>query len=159
ALMFATTLWLGAVGARAVEPIRLDVGGGQFVDHQGRVVLMRGVNIVDKCGTNESVTLDGCPVRTNPGAESYPNDDSLMYGFTIKDAEFLKKQGFNVVRLGISFSNLLPQRPATPGSFTVNQTYLDTVVRVARLLADQGIWYFVDMHQDCFEEWPAWAIP
>jgi endoglycosylceramidase len=125
------------------EPTRLHTAGGYFRDSLGRVVLLHGVNLVDK----------------GPAATAYPAADANALGFTAKDAAFLRQSGFNVVRLGINWSQLLPDRPTDPHHFVVKAAYLDKVVRVARLMAVEKIFVLLDLHQDCWQEWPQWAVP
>jgi endoglycosylceramidase len=132
-----------AVRTRSRTPVRLHTAGGYFRDAQGRVVILRGMNIVDK----------------GPAASAYRPTDAVGNGFTDKDARFLADSGFNFVRLGINWSQLVASRPKIPGRLTIDPRYLDKVVRVAKLLAAHRIYYMLDLHQDCFAEWPSWAIP
>ncbi|MGH9137300.1 MAG: cellulase family glycosylhydrolase, partial [Acidimicrobiales bacterium] len=101
---------------------RLRVEGRWLVDEHGRVVLLHGVNNVDK--TPPYVTLDD--------------------GFTLTadDAALLAAHGFNTVRLGVEFDGLMP----TPGD--IDEAYLDRIVAVVNLLGAQGIHVLLDNHQD-----------
>jgi len=120
-------------------PVRLQTEGGYFRDAQGRVVILHGFNL---------------------NGTEFPNSDSAgPEGFTAKDADFLAANGFNFIRLGINWSQFVPERPMDPGHFTIDQTALDKVLRVADLLASDHIYYMLDFHQGCFQEWPDWAIP
>lgn len=77
-------------------------------------------------------------------------------GFGQDDARFLREQGFNVVRLGITWANLQPK------ARSFSKPYLKSVKQTIRMLAKQGIYTIVDFHQDQFSELygdgaPGWA--
>jgi endoglycosylceramidase len=119
-------------------PVRLQTGGGHFRDAQGRVVILHGFNL---------------------NGSEFPDDTLTPFGFTAKDADFLVANGFNFLRLGVDWSRLVPQRPENPRQFTIDQTALAKITRVAQLLASRRIYFMIDFHQGCFHEWPEWAIP
>ncbi|RMI27826.1 endoglycoceramidase I [Nocardia stercoris] len=116
----------------------LHVAGSQFVDQYGRVVLLHGVNNVDK-----------------QAPYIQPGD-----GVTVTDADaaMLARHGFDTVRLGVSFDAMMP----TPG--VVDTAYLDRVVAVVDMLAQHGIHTLLDNHQDGLSSvwdgngFPAWSI-
>jgi endoglycosylceramidase len=120
----------------ATPQLRRD--GPWSVDGAGRVVLLHGVNAVWKL----------TPYTPPETAE----------GFIAQDADFLARNGFNAVRIGILFSGVMPQ----PG--VIDQGYLDAWQRVIDLLAARHIWVMIDFHQDLFTErfqgegFPAWAV-
>jgi len=58
------------------------------------------------------------------------------------EAERLAEYGVNVVRLGFMWSGYNP----APGVF--NQTYMSLVKTIVARLNNQGIYVFMDMHQD-----------
>jgi endoglycosylceramidase len=110
----------GAVFAGEVE--RLAHAGRWFTDQDGRVVILRGVNMVSKL-----------PPYTASAA-----------GFGEEDAALLAASGFNVVRLGVIHSAVEPE----PGRY--DDAYLDDLARTVELLARHGIWSLLDFHQDVF---------
>ncbi|QLY31645.1 cellulase family glycosylhydrolase [Nocardia huaxiensis] len=122
------------------DPVAGDirVAGSRFVDEFGRVVLLHGVNNVDK----EAPYIE-------------PGD-----GFTLTedDAALLARHGFNTVRLGVSFDGLMPTRGV------VDTAYLDRVAAVVDILARHGIHTLLDNHQDGLSKpwqgngFPAWAL-
>ncbi|WP_456237929.1 endoglycoceramidase I [Nocardia terrae] len=126
----------GAPDAASVGRIHAD--GSRFVDESGRVVVLHGVNNVDKA-----------PPYIEPGD-----------GFTVtaEDAAALAGHGFNTVRLGVSFDALMP----TEG--VVDTAYLDRVAGVVDTLAQYGIHTLLDNHQDGLSKpwggngFPEWAI-
>jgi len=78
-------------------------------------------------------------------------------GFDADDAAFLRAQGFNVVRLGVVFGGVMPE----PG--VIDQAYVDSIVETVDVLAAEGIYVLLDMHQDGYgplthgNGFPAWA--
>ena len=96
--------------------------GRWLTDARGRVVLLHGVNEVEKS----------------------PPFLSSATGFGPDDAEFLAAEGFNAVRLGVDFRGLMPQ----PGH--IEPAYVDDLVGTVEELAAEGIFVLVDFHQDGF---------
>ncbi|SDY27956.1 endoglycoceramidase [Saccharopolyspora shandongensis] len=142
-LLLVLALTLTMVGAAAPvqaapadPPLRID--GRWFVDEQNRVVLLHGVNNVDK----EAPYIE-------------PGD-----GFTLTadDARLLARHGFNTVRLGVSFDGLMPSRG------DVDEAYLDRLAGVIDVLGASGIHVLLDNHQDGLSKswtgngFPEWAI-
>jgi len=78
-------------------------------------------------------------------------------GFGADDARFLRRNGFNTVRLGLIYAGVEP----SPGRYS--SSYLKRSRRLERLLHRHGIFSLVDFHQDLYNEryegegWPAWA--
>lgn len=117
---------------------RVRVDGPWFVDEQNRVVLLHGVNNVDK----EAPYIQ-------------PGDGLTL---TEKDAELLAGHGFNTVRLGFSFDALMPERGK------IDQAYLDRLSGVIDMLGAAGIHVLLDNHQDGLsKKWggngfPEWVL-
>ncbi len=115
---------------------RLRVRDGWFVDPAGRVVLLHGVNVVDK------------------RPPYLPSFDELNEA----DADAMRDLGFNVVRLGFIWKGLEPE----PG--IVDRAYLARFVALVRLLTSRGLYVLVDAHQDLWNERfggegaPDWAV-
>ncbi len=95
--------------------------GRWLTDRQGRVVLLHGVNVVAKGS------------RT-PAQE----------GFGSEDAAWLAANGFDVVRLGLSPSALMP------GPGVIDAAYLDSFAATVRDLTGHGLYVLLDIHQDCW---------
>lgn len=95
---------------------------GWFVDDQGRVVQLRGVNEVFKA------------------APFFPAAD----GFGADDARLLRELGFNTVRLGVNLEGLMPE----PGE--ISSAYLDGLAKSVDDLEAEGMWAVLDFHQDGF---------
>ncbi len=113
--------------------------GAFMVDEYNRVVLLHGLNAVWKL-------------------KPYTIPDSGK-GFTGADADFLAANGFNLVRLGVLFAGVMPQKGV------IDPNYLDGVDRVVQLLASRHIRVLLDFHQDMYNEqfqgegFPDWAVP
>ena len=96
----------------------LHADGRQLLDAQGRKVLLRGFN------TDALV--------------NYPKDPAPP--FDESDATLIQQAGFDVVRLGIDWSQLEPVRGR------INQPYLDHVASVVSMLNRHGLYVVLDMH-------------
>jgi len=114
---------------------RLDTSGRWFVDSQGRIVIIRGFNMINKL-----------PPYTLSAA-----------GFTEEDAIIMQREGFNGVRVGVIYSAVEP----SPGKY--DDRYLEDIERSVRMLASHGIWSLIDFHQDAWgptfkgQGMPEWA--
>ncbi|RLD77353.1 MAG: hypothetical protein DRJ10_12090, partial [Bacteroidetes bacterium] len=114
------------------EPVTIN--GTKFIDGFGRQILLNGMNLVNK---NPKENYIG--QYTNP--EIFKN---------------FKKWGFNVIRLGIIWDGLEPE----PGVY--NEEYLQEIDKQIKLAEDNGLFVFLDMHQDLFsvkysDGAPKWA--
>jgi aryl-phospho-beta-D-glucosidase BglC (GH1 family) len=112
----------------------LSVRDRRIVDESGRTVLLRGFNT--------STLLEPTVLRS-------PLEDA--------DATMMERDGFDVVRLAVSWGRLEPQR----GHW--DTAYLDSVAATVRLLNSHHLYVVLDMH---FLDWssafggsgaPAWA--
>jgi endoglycosylceramidase len=142
ATVLATVAALGGVGALAPvadaagAPRALKHEGRWITDRQGRTVILHGWNMVNKLP----------PYR--PAAVGFGRDD----------ARFLRRHGFNTVRLGIIHKGLEPR----PGTY--DGRYLRSIKRTTRQLRRRGIQVLLDFHQDMYNERfngegePDWAV-
>ncbi len=110
--------------------------GDYLTNSDGQVVLLHGLNEVYKEAPYE------------PASDGFSNDD----------AQFLAANGFNVVRVGVIWSELEPE----PGEF--NTSYLDSIESTVQTLGNNGIYSILDFHQDAYstafggEGAPDWAV-
>jgi len=111
----------------------VSIKGQNFIDPQGRVLTLHGINVVNK----------------EPGTK---------YLGHIAQEEFarLKTWGFNVVRLGIIWDGLEPE----PGVY--NEEYLKGIDQMIQWATESDIYVFLDMHQDLYsvefsDGAPSWA--
>jgi endoglycosylceramidase len=116
--------------------------GRWFTDTGGRVVILHGLNMVYKVG-------------------SYRPADA---GFGADDARWLRRQGFNTIRLGIIYKGLEPKPPSRSGALRYRRGYIRSLAGTESLLAKQGIFTLLDFHQDLYNErfqgegWPDWQV-
>ena len=121
------------------RPPQLRRQGRWLVDPHGRVVIVHGLNLVWK---------------HRPYAPPATRE-----GFTRRDADWLRRHGFNGARLGTLWAGLTP---AAPGK--ADPRYLRRWQRVMDLLSRRGIWMQLDAHQDQWHETyggegvPDWAV-
>ncbi len=127
---------VAAPAASASPALPLDHAGRWITDAQGRVVVLHGLNMVNK-------------------RPPYAPD---AVGFGDDDAAFLASEGYDTVRLGIIYAALEPQ----PGVY--DDAYLDRIAQTVETLGRHGIVSLLDFHQDLYNErfqgegWPAWAV-
>jgi endoglycosylceramidase len=111
----------------------VSVDGGKFVDPDGRQVLMHGLSIISKAKQENYQSWHG------------PREFALM-----------RDWGMNCIRLGIIWDGLEPD----PGVF--DEAYLKQVDQRIAWARDNGLYVFLDMHQDLFsvlfsDGAPEWA--
>ncbi len=131
-----------AVKAGAEPRGPLSHEGRWITDRGGRVVILHGWNMVYKVG-------------------SYRPADS---GFGRDDIRFLRRHGFNTIRLGIIQNAVEPKLPAEGEPADYREGYLRSIGRTERLLAKRKIFTLLDVHQDLYNErfegegFPDWAV-
>jgi endoglycosylceramidase len=111
----------------------ITTSGMRFIDTEGREILLRGVNIVDKS----------------------PQRNYLSW-HSEEDFARLRDWGMNVIRLGIIWDGLEPE----PGVY--NDAYLAEIDKRIEWAAKYGLYVFLDMHQDLYsvlysDGAPEWA--
>lgn len=116
-----------------VDPGFVRVDGTQLRDGDGRMIILRGINYVNKDSKNKHLNLIG---------------DKAF-----KD---IKAWGYNSVRMGVNWHALEP----SPGVY--NQIYLADLDERIAYAKEYGIYVILDMHQDLWGEKfgggaPLWA--
>ena len=126
-----------AAPASAAGPVPpLGHEGRWITDAHGRVVFIHAVNMVYK------------------RPPYYPKAS----GFGADDARFLRRHGFNGVRLGVIYAGVEPK----PGKY--DDRYIARIADTQRTLARSGVFSLIDFHQDLYNEkfqgegWPDWAV-
>jgi endoglycosylceramidase len=109
-----------SIASSAVPTGTISHDGRWLTDTAGRVVMLHGVNMVEK------------------SPPYYPS----AAGFGEDDAAWIERHGFNVVRLGVLPTGLMPQ----PGR--IDATYLDHLATTVDLLARHHLYVLLDFHQD-----------
>jgi len=116
--------------------VALGHAGRWLTDDRGRVVLLHGVNVVNKL----------------------PPYHPAAAGFDRAHAGRIAREGFNAVRLCMVWKGLEPE----PGAY--DDRYLEAVAGVAALLGEEGLHVLLDFHQDLWNERfggegaPDWAV-
>jgi endoglycosylceramidase len=132
----AILLAAAPAAALAAPSAPLSQRGRWVTDARGRVVVLHGVNMVYK---------------RPPYAPS-------AAGFDAPDARFLRRAGFDTVRLGVIYKAVEP----SPGHY--DDAYLANIAKTVKLLSSQGIFTLLDFHQDLYNErfqgegFPDWAV-
>lgn len=122
---------------------RRETGERCFVDAEGRERFFHGTNAI---------------VKGPPWIPSREGFDP-MTSLTAEDFRMMRSAGLNLIRLGVMWPGVEPQRGV------YNETYLQIVTDLAREAASYGIYILADMHQDglserfCGEGVPLWAVP
>ncbi len=112
---------------------KIKAQGKQFIDQEGRSVILHGINMVCK------------------------NKEKGYIGeYSESDFKQLKAWGFNTVRLGIFWDGLEPEA----GKYS--ETYLDQIEEIVCRAQRHDIYVYLDMHQDLFsvlyaDGAPEWA--
>ncbi len=108
--------------------------GRWLTDAAGRVLLLHGVNVVEK----------------------HPPYYPSAFGFNLADAKWLAANGFDVVRLGVLPTGAMP----TPGQ--ISQSYFSHLATTVKQLARYNVLTLLDVHQDGYgpsvgsDGFPAW---
>jgi endoglycosylceramidase len=125
-----------AAVAQAAPTAPLGHSGRWITDARGRVVILHGVNMVNK----------------------KPPYSPAATGFGDDDAAFLQHNGFDAVRLGLIYKGVEPN----PGAY--DDGYLNQIAQTEADLARHGVFSQLDFHQDLYNErfqgegWPDWAV-
>ena len=122
-MLAALSIFTILVQTSASDLSKIYVKDGQFVDLDGRIRLFRGINSVIK---------------------HYPWYDPKML-----DSERhrqLGDWGFNAIRLGAMWSGVEPEQGH------INETYIDILKEIVDGLRSNGIYTYLDMHQDVLTE-------
>ena len=123
-----------------MEKIRTE--GKILVDEYGRERIFNGINVCDK-GIYDEAT----------------KQRNFEYEWTDGRIEKFKKAGMNIIRLGITWEEVEPEK----GKY--NEEYLNAIEKILDKCAEAGIYAYIDMHQDLYSGWgngpgdgaPAWA--
>lgn len=118
----------GHGGLRELPALHAVRGGHPAIlDAANRQVILRGVNV-------------------NSLAQYAQDDPELPTTVPVTDADFdtMAAQGFNVIRLLVSWSQLEPKRGQ------IDTSYLREIRATVRAAAKRGIYSVIDMHQDAW---------
>ncbi len=112
-----------------------------FVDSLGRIRIFRGMNYVEK---GAAIPKDG----RKPYKKGDKTDPTEKRHYELTgDPEYFKKLsllGVNLIRLGVTWDSIEPE----PGQY--NESYIDEIERFFDLAKAEGIYVYLDMHQDLY---------
>lgn len=139
-VLLESILNLSAV--EGISEYHVDNTSGSIIDSGGRERVFHGLNVVMKA------------------FPWHPRTDEFdpQFSFTDVDIALLRSWGVNVVRLGVMWPGVEPQRGQ------VNQTYIEVMRTVVRKLHAAGIATLLEFHQDllssrfCGEGIPSWVL-
>lgn len=111
----------------------LKTKGQTFIDSNGRQVILSGINLISKNPKEDYIPA--------PGREIFKQ---------------FSNWGFNCIRLGIIWDGLEPE----PGKY--NEKYFEELDKRIKWAGENGLYIFLDMHQDLYgskfsDGAPAWA--
>ncbi|SNY95101.1 cellulase family glycosylhydrolase [Flagellimonas pacifica] len=127
------TMLLLSFGAKAIAQDFLTTSNQKFIDHEGNQIILHGINYV-----NKSAKVD---------QKQFSNPENF---------QLMKKWGLNCLRLGVIWAGVEPQ----PGIY--DEEYLKDLDKQVKWANDNGIYVFLDMHQDLYSQLysdgaPEWA--
>lgn len=105
---------------------RIFTKGTAFVDDQGRERIFNGVNLCDKGWYDEN------------------HKRNHVYKYDEKMFRTLAENGFNIVRLGMTWEAIEPQ----PGKY--NDEYIEAIRGMLDMCEKYGLYAYLDMHQDLY---------
>ncbi len=121
---------------------KIRTNGKKLLDEYGRERIFYGINVCDK-GCYDEALRGRC--------YNYKWDDEMLIAF--------KKQGYNLIRLGVTWDAIEPER----GKY--NDVYIAAINGMLDKCHKYGIYAYIDLHQDLYSGWgngpgdgaPAWA--
>jgi endoglycosylceramidase len=105
------------------EPPLYRTQAGRIVDRQGRTLILRGINVASGDLVN--------------WASEFPEFEANVF-------RHIADSGFNAVRFVINWDRIEPEKDQ------IRTDYLETVQAQVRRAAAQGLYVFLDMHQDMY---------
>ena len=140
----------------------LTTGGPWFRDSDGRVLLLRGVNLGGI--TKLPAKPDGASYRNHSKFRTAPGDVSFVgrpFPLAEADEHFtrLRAWGLTFIRLLITWEAVEHDGPGV-----YDEKYLRYLLQLVRKADEYGIVVFIDPHQDVWSRWtggsgaPAWTL-
>ncbi|HOB35507.1 MAG TPA: cellulase family glycosylhydrolase [Bacillota bacterium] len=138
----------------------LKPNGLQFSDREGRMVLLRGVNLG---GSTKNPFTPYMPSHVREGFFQHRQVSFVGRPFPLEEADEhyarLKAWGFNCLRFLITWEAI---EHAGPGIY--DQEYLDFLYEVVAKAGEYGFYVFIDPHQDVWSRFsggdgaPGWTL-
>lgn len=134
--------------------------GMQFVDHQGRMVLLRGVNLG---GSSKLPYTPYMPSHIGEGFFQHKDVSFVGRPFPLQEADEhyarLKSWGFNCLRFLTTWEAVEHEGPGI-----YDEEYLDYLSQVVAKAGEYGFSVFIDPHQDVWSRFsggdgaPGWTL-
>lgn len=148
------------------EPLEID-GNGNFVDGDGRKIILKGINV------DSAMKLPVSPKTTSytgnaddPNDEFYDGDNVSFVGrpFPLSEArehfERIKSWGYNTIRYLITWEALEHEGPGI-----YDEAFVDYTVKVLSIIYEiGGLYVFIETHQDVWSRYsggsgaPMWTF-
>jgi hypothetical protein len=138
----------------------ISIKGPWFIDKDGRVVFLRGVNLGGS--TKIPTKPDGSTYRTE-GFFEHRNVSFVNRPFPLEQADEhyrrLRSWGFNCLRFLITWEAV---EHSGPGIY--DEEYLDYLYKVVKKAGEHGFYVFIDPHQDVWSRFsggdgaPGWTL-
>lgn len=132
----------------------------QFVDTQGRIVLLRGVNLG---GSTKNPFTPNMPSHVQEGFFQHRDVSFVGRPFPLEQADEhytrLKSWGFNCLRFLITWEALEHEGPGI-----YDEEYLDYLAKAVAKAGEYGFYVFIDPHQDVWSRFtggdgaPGWTL-
>lgn len=131
-----------------------------FSDAEGRYLLFRGVNFGSRSKLPPYLPI--APLHQSTVDESILNEEIELVK---SELDLLKKLGFNIVRLLVSWKGVEPKpNPNLDELIIEGQRYLTYINQIINELYTRGLYVILDFHQDIAHEiyggdgFPDWAL-
>ena len=150
-----------STATNTVKSVRdLSKHGMWFHDSEGRYLLFRGVNFASRSKLPPYLPI--APLHMENIDESNLKQE---IEFVKSELDLLKKLGFNIIRLLISWKAIEPKpNPNLSELMTQGQKYLSLVNQIIDALYSRDLYILLDFHQDIAHEvyggdgFPDWAL-
>ncbi|MEW6566999.1 MAG: cellulase family glycosylhydrolase [Chloroflexota bacterium] len=139
---------------------RLHIDGARFRDEEGRIVMLRGVNLA---GSSKVPRAPNGATHRREGFFNHRHVSFVGRPFPLEEADEhfarLRAWGFNFLRFLVTWEAI---EHAGPGRY--DEAYLDYVARVVRMAGDYGFRVLIDPHQDVWSRFsggdgaPGWTL-
>lgn len=140
---------------------KLCAENGQFWEENGRVVILRGMNVAGASKVPPFLPLPTSADTSFPAGSLGASQFNYVSRTNVRELDHLQNWGLNVIRLLFVWEAYEPE----PGMR--NDSYLQMLSMIASEASKRGIYTIIDFHQDAFSRWlasgcgegfPRWAL-
>eukprot|EP01052_Picozoa_sp_SAG31_P000543 SAG31_NODE_16_length_36206_cov_27.355728_12_plen_179_part_00 len=123
--------------------LTIDGTGQQFVDAEGRPVLMVGTNIVVKGPPFIPDASGSVACGEPPNCDDMHSCNTTCTTFNKADAALLRQQGYNFIRLGVPWAGGQPTK-----ADELDPQFKHSLQSILKVCEEAGIYAVLDLHQD-----------